>query len=140
MLFCIGVVIGTLTCEDGRPVDHWGFPITHNALVSFIATWAKLALLLSVKEATSRLECLHYHDESHRLSDLKTFDKAIEGPLGFLSLMILQNKMAVLNSCAAALMIAILLIDPFVQIIFDFHHEITNEESIIHGHTALRPQ
>lgn len=119
-LICMGTVVVVLINEDGKPLDQWGFRITPNTVISFIVTLAKSAFLLAITETISQLKWLHFHSESHRLSDLQLFDEASRGPFGSLKLLFTRHKNSLLASCAASVMLATLFIDPFIQLVFTF--------------------
>ncbi|KAL8790578.1 MAG: hypothetical protein Q9195_006258 [Heterodermia aff. obscurata] len=111
----MGAIIAVLAFEDGKQVDQWGFRITPNAVVSFIATLAKSSLLLVTAETIGQLKWLHYHGRPHELSDMKLFDEASRGPLGSLKLLISKDKSKLLTSIAAIIVLGALFVDPFVQ-------------------------
>lgn len=91
-LACMGAVVGVLAYENGKPLDQWGFRITPNAVVSFIVTLAKSAFLVAITETISQLKWIHFHDKSHKLSDLRLFDEASRGPFGSLKLLVARHR------------------------------------------------
>ena len=97
-----------------------GFRITPNAVVSFIATLAKSSFLLAITETVGQLKWLHYHCKSHKLSDVKLFDEASRGPWGSFELLVAKHKNTLLASIAASIILAALLVDPFVQLVLSF--------------------
>ncbi|KAL8768246.1 MAG: hypothetical protein Q9209_005476 [Squamulea sp. 1 TL-2023] len=94
--------------------------IAPNAVVSFLATLANSSFLLATTETIGQLKWLHYHGNSHRLSDIDLFDQASRGPLGALKLLVFKRKTTLLASIAAVIVLAALFVDPFVQLVFSF--------------------
>ena len=117
---CMGAVIGVLAYEDGKPLDQWGFRVTPNAVVSFIAALAKSSFLLVIAETISQQKWLHFAQGPQKLNDLNIFDEASRGPLGSLQLLTLKHKNALIASGAAIVTILALFVDPFVQLVFTF--------------------
>ena len=119
-LVCMGAVIGVLAYEDGKPLDQWGFRVTPNAVVSFIAALAKSSFLLVISETISQMKWLHFARAPQKLDDLSIFDEASRGPLGSLQLLVFKHKNALVASGAAIVTILALFADPFVQLVFTF--------------------
>ncbi|KAI1406759.1 hypothetical protein F5Y13DRAFT_197181 [Hypoxylon sp. FL1857] len=131
-LACIGSVIGVLSYEQGKPLDQWqqgwGKQISPTAVVSFLGTMGKSACLLALAEIISQLKWIHFNGGPQRLNDLQVFDDASRGPLGALQLLVLKNKKALLALCASSLVLASLLVDPFLQLVFTFPQQLTPME------------
>ncbi|KAI0148251.1 hypothetical protein F4776DRAFT_606813 [Hypoxylon sp. NC0597] len=128
-LACIGAVIGVLLYEQGKPLDQWqrgwGEQISPTAVVSFLGTMGKSACLLALAEIISQLKWIHFSAGPQRLNDLQVFDDASRGPLGALQLLVVKNRKTLLAMCASALVLAALLVDPFLQLVFTFPQQLT---------------
>ena len=127
---CMGPVIGVLAYEDGKPLDQWGFQVTPNAVVSFIAALAKSSFLLVIAETISQQKWLHFVRAPQKLNDLSIFDEASRGPLGSLQLLAFKHKNALVASGAAIVTILALFVDPFVQLVFTFPSQRTISPSM----------
>jgi hypothetical protein len=122
-LACIASVIGVLMYEDGKPLRQWGLGqkyLAPNVVVSFLGTLAKSACLLAVAEVLSQLKWLHFHKNPQNLSDLQLFDDASRGPWGAIRLAICKHRKSLLATCGSIIIVASLLIDPFIQSAFQF--------------------
>ncbi|PPJ52611.1 hypothetical protein CBER1_10676 [Cercospora berteroae] len=116
---CMASVVLVLVLENGKSIDNWKLAIPVNAVVSFLATMAKSSFLLTLTEIISQLKWGHFRRSTQPLEDFELFDSASRGPLGSL-LILRKHKDAVRASCAAFLVLAALLVDPFVQLSIRF--------------------
>ncbi|KAF3061486.1 hypothetical protein GL218_03677 [Daldinia childiae] len=119
-LASIASVIAVLSVENHKPLDQWDWSIGPTAVVSFIATIAKSAMLVAIAEVLSQLKWQHFHGQSHPLIDVEIFDGASRGPLGAFQLLWRKNIRTLLASLAAIVVIVSMLVDPFVQLVFEF--------------------
>ena len=133
-LGCMAAVVVVLIYEQGKPLDQWnrgiGRNISPSAVVSFLGTLGRSACMLALTEAISQLKWMHFNSRSHRLSDLELFDDASRGPWGALVLIISKNKSTVLASCASVLVLLSLLMDPFMQLIFNFPSKLSTMSTL----------
>lgn len=129
----IASVAVVLAYEQGKPLDQWrrgpGRVISPTAVVSFLGTIGKSACLAAVTEIISQLKWIHFQDRSRRLRDLQLFDNASRGPWGAALLVIHKNRTALLAVCASLITLGALLIDPFLQLVFDFPSRLTTVAS-----------
>ncbi|KAI8961686.1 hypothetical protein F5Y11DRAFT_325404 [Daldinia sp. FL1419] len=119
-LASIASVIAVLSVENHKPLDQWAWSIGPTAVVSFVAAVAKSSMLVVVAEVLSQLKWHHFHGQAHPLIDLEIFDGASRGPLGAIELLWRKNIRTLLASLAAIIVLVSMLIDPFVQLVFDF--------------------
>ncbi|KAI0852740.1 hypothetical protein F5Y00DRAFT_272400 [Daldinia vernicosa] len=119
-LASIAAVIAVLSVENHKPLDQWAWSIGPTAVVSFIGTIAKSAMLVAIAEILSQLKWQHFHGETHPLIDLEIFDGASRGPVGAIQLLWMKNIRTLLASLAAIVVIVSMLVDPFVQLVFEF--------------------
>lgn len=128
-LACIASIAVVASSQQGKPLEQWrqglGKNISPTAVVSFLGAIGKSACLVALASIISQLKWVHFTSGTPRkLSDLQLFDDASRGPMGAFLMLLLRNKMALLASCASAVTLASLLLDPFVQLIFDFPSEL----------------
>ncbi|RWA10716.1 hypothetical protein EKO27_g4377 [Xylaria grammica] len=116
----LAAVIVVLWVENGRPLEQWAWSIGPTAVVSFIATVSRASLLLAVTEAMGQLKWMHFYGRANPLFDLQLFDASVRGPLGAAKLIWWKNIKALLASFASVLIIVSVLVDPFMQLVFDF--------------------
>ncbi|ETS78516.1 hypothetical protein PFICI_10578 [Pestalotiopsis fici W106-1] len=120
---CIASVVGVLIHEQNKPLSQWGLGqryLSPNVVVSFLGALAKSACLVAVAEIVSQLKWLHFHNSPQELNDLQLFDEASRGPWGALQLALRKNLRTLLATSASIITIASLLIDPFIQSVFQF--------------------
>ncbi|KAF3002228.1 hypothetical protein E8E14_004282 [Neopestalotiopsis sp. 37M] len=120
---CIVSIVGVLIHEQNKPLSQWGFGqryLSPNVVVSFLGTLGKSACLVAVAEIVSQLKWMHYQNSPQKLIDLQLFDDASRGPWGALQLAIRKNMKTFLATCASIIAIACLLIDPFIQSVFNY--------------------
>lgn len=135
-LACIASVIGVLLYEQGKPLDQWGLGqsyLSPTVLVSFLGTIGKSACMLAITEVISQLKWLHFHKQPQKLRDLQIFDDASRGPWGAAQLIILQHRRALLATCASLITISALLVDPFIQSVFQFPIRLTPVQGVNPG-------
>ncbi|KAL9091852.1 MAG: hypothetical protein Q9159_001224 [Coniocarpon cinnabarinum] len=118
-LCCIAAIVGVLLYENGKELSSWKLKIAPNAVVSFLGTIGKSATLLAVTEVISQLKWLHFQEHPQKLSDLTMFDEASRGP-GAFKLSIFKHKNTLLATLAALVMLASLIVDPAIQLVFEF--------------------
>lgn len=127
-LVCIASIAAVASSQQGKPLEEWrrglGRNISPTAVVSFLGTIGKSACLVALASIVSQLKWMHFSGAARKLSDLQLFDDASRGPMGALLLVMLRNKTTLLASCASVVTLASLLLDPFVQLIFDFPSEL----------------
>lgn len=121
-LACMAAIIGVLSFEQNRPLDQWGLGqhISPTALVAFLGSVGKSACLLVLSAVISQLKWIHFSAEPQKVIDLETFDAASRGPWGGFVLVVLKHRRALLASMASLIMLTSLLIDPFLQLVFQF--------------------
>ncbi|KAI1658412.1 hypothetical protein F4813DRAFT_395758 [Daldinia decipiens] len=119
-LASIASVIAVLSVENHKPLDQWAWSIGPTAVVSFIAAIAKSTMLVATVEVLSQLKWQHFHGQTHPLIDLEIFDGASRGPFGAVQLLWKKNIRTLLASLAAIVVIVSMLVDPFVQLVFEF--------------------
>ncbi|KAI1473816.1 hypothetical protein F4774DRAFT_402981 [Daldinia eschscholtzii] len=119
-LASIAAVIVVLSVENHKPLDQWAWRIGPTAVVSFIAAIAKSSMLVAIAEVLSQLKWQHFYGQTHPLIDLEIFDGASRGPLGAFELLRRKNIRTLLASLASIVIIISLLIDPFIQLVFEF--------------------
>lgn len=122
-LACMASVAGVLVYENGRRLDQWSLHIGQKHLsptvvVSFIGTLGKSACLFVLAAIISQLKWLHFEERPQRLVDLQLFDDASRGPWGASQLAFVKNRKTLLASCTCVLVLASLLVDPFIQAVF----------------------
>lgn len=130
---CMASVVGVLFYEQDKPLNKWGLGQTYlspNVVVSFLGTLGKSACLVVVAESVSQLKWLHFHKRSQELNDLQLFDAASRGPWGALQLVFRKHGSAFLAKCASVVILASLLIDPFIQSVFQFPSILTPVEGV----------
>ena len=130
-LVCMVAVVIVLCYEQGKPLGQWnqgiGRNISPSVVVSFIGTLGRSSSMLAITEVISQLKWMHFSDGAQRLSDLQLFDEASRGPWGASVLILTRNKSTALASCASILVVLSLLMDPFMQLIFDFPMRLVTE-------------
>ncbi|KAI1641406.1 hypothetical protein F4809DRAFT_8689 [Biscogniauxia mediterranea] len=119
-LCALAAVIGVLVYEDGKPLDQWAWVIGPTAVVSFISTVAKSSMLLAVSEIIGQLKWQNFDGRANALVDLQVFDDAGRGPWGATKFLAKKNVKSLLGSLASILIIVGLLVDPFMQLVFNF--------------------
>ncbi|KAI0601646.1 hypothetical protein F4775DRAFT_407115 [Biscogniauxia sp. FL1348] len=119
-LCALAAVIGVLVYEDGKPLDQWAWVIGPTAVVSFISTVAKSSMLLAVAEVIGQLKWQNFDGRTNALADLQVFDDAGRGPWGAAKFVVKKNVKSLLASIASILVIVGLLVDPFMQLVFQF--------------------
>ena len=82
-------------------------------------------MLLTVTQVTSKYKWLYFKSSPHDLAHFQTFDEASRGPLGALGLVVRRNKSAGIALVAAIVVLASLVVDPFVQLVFSFPNSAT---------------
>jgi hypothetical protein len=126
---CMAAVIGVLLYEQGKPLDQWeqglGRNIPPTAVVSVLGTMGKTSCIVAVAEIISQLKWVHFKTKSQKLIDLQLFDDASRGPWGAFMLVVTKNKTTLLAGCASLIMIAALLMEPFIQLVFSFPSRLT---------------
>ncbi|KAI1501475.1 hypothetical protein F5X99DRAFT_409059 [Biscogniauxia marginata] len=119
-LCALAAVIGVLVYEDGKPLDKWAWVIGPTAVVSFISTVAKSSMLLAVSEIIGQIKWQHFDGKTNALVDLQVFDDAGRGPWGATKFLLKKNIKSLLASLASIIVIMALLVDPFMQLVFNF--------------------
>ncbi|KAI1114051.1 hypothetical protein F5Y14DRAFT_462004 [Nemania sp. NC0429] len=114
------LVVIILVIENGRPLDDWAWSIGPTAMISFAATISKASLLVAVSGVIGQLKWQNFYGQTNSLFDLQLFDDSTRGPLGAAALIWHKNIKATLASLAAVVIITSLLVDPFIQLVFDF--------------------
>jgi len=113
-------IIVVLWIENGRALDEWRWKIGPTAVISFISTISKSALLVVVNSAIGQLKWRNFYGRPNSLADLQLFDDSARGVIGAARLIWHKNVKALLASIAAFIVIISLLVDPFVQLAFTF--------------------
>ncbi|KAI3319235.1 hypothetical protein HD806DRAFT_525557 [Xylariaceae sp. AK1471] len=116
----LAVVVVVLYIENGRPLDEWAWSIGPTAVISFIGAVSKASLLVAVNGVIGQLKWQNFYGQTNSLFDLQLFDDSARGPLGAATLIWHKNIRAALASLAAVVIITSLLVDPFMQLVFDF--------------------
>ena len=111
-LVLVAIVI-SLSLFDGQPLPSFPLGITVNALVSFLATLSKAAMLTTVTGCVSQLKW-HWFCRPKQLIDFETFDQVSRGPWGAMRMMLSFRFFDLANLGALIILIA-LLVDPFMQ-------------------------
>ncbi|KAI1495054.1 hypothetical protein F5X96DRAFT_341609 [Biscogniauxia mediterranea] len=119
-LCALAAVIGVLVYEDGKPLDQWAWVIGPTAVVAFISTVTKSSMLLAVSEIIGQLKWQNFDGRTNALADLQVFDNAGRGPWGATKFLAKKNIKSLLGSLASILIIVGLLVDPFMQLVFNF--------------------
>ncbi|KIW33987.1 uncharacterized protein PV07_00793 [Cladophialophora immunda] len=109
----IASIIGVLWGYDQKPVPPLMKGITLNAVISFLATISRTAIMLCVGTVISQGKWLWFKKE-RSLMDLQNIEDASRGPLGSI-LMLFRFKGGALPYLAAFLTVAALGFDSFVQ-------------------------
>jgi hypothetical protein len=116
-VLCIGVlaaIVGVLIGYDQQPVPDLPDGLTINAIIAFLSTLAKSALVLVITAVIRQEEWLWYIDAPRRLSHVDDFDEASRGPYGsFLLLIRARGSLRVL--LAATITVLALGFEPFLQ-------------------------
>lgn len=130
---CMAAIVAVAIQFNGKPLNDWsihdselGRSISPTAVVSFLGVLGRSACLVVLAGVISQLKWLHFNKRSRPLYDMELFDEASRGPWGSLRLLVLKNKTTMLASCASVITLASLVMDPFVQLIFDFPSEFRN--------------
>ncbi|KAK6863566.1 hypothetical protein PG995_000094 [Apiospora arundinis] len=109
----LAAIIVTLGLMDGRPLRTWPMALTLNSFVAFMSTIAKAALITPVAEGISQLKWLWLRSKGS-VEDIQKFDEASRGSWGSLKLLF-HTQQVHLAKLGAFIMIAALVMDPFVQ-------------------------
>ncbi|KAI1391418.1 uncharacterized protein F4822DRAFT_185300 [Hypoxylon trugodes] len=128
----IQCIIAVLSIENNKSLEQWPWSIGPTATVAFIATIAKSSMILAITEVIGQLKWQHFHGRANPLIDLEVFDAASRGPLGALELVRQKHIRSALASLASVVVIAALLIDPFMQLVFSFP-SLSRPEPGVHG-------
>ena len=112
-ILVIVAIIISLSLFNGQPLPSFPLGITLNALISFLATLSKAAMLTTVTGCVSQLKW-HWFHRPHRLIDFEIFDQVSRGPWGAMRMM-LSFKFFKLANLSALVILVALLVDPFMQ-------------------------
>ncbi|KAH6986856.1 hypothetical protein EDB80DRAFT_731062 [Ilyonectria destructans] len=134
-LSCMSAIVGVLCYEHGKQLDQWGlgygsYSISPTAVVSLIGTIGRSACLLVIAEIISQLKWIHFDNKPRKLTDLETFDAASRGPWGAFLLMVSKHRTTLLATCASFIMLLSLLMDPFLQLVFEFPIKLTEVDGM----------
>ena len=77
-------------------------------------------MLLATTQVISQYKWLYFQKRPHNLTDFQLFDEASRGPLGAFGFIVQKHWSASFASLAAIIVLASLLVDPFVQLVFAF--------------------
>ena len=97
-----------------KPLPQWKYGLSINALVAVYTTILKATVVLVVGEGLSQLKWAWFH-QKRQLKDLVSFDNASRGPWGALILVWRLRGRQYISCCGALVIIATLIMDPFVQ-------------------------
>jgi Protein of unknown function (DUF3176) len=117
-VICMAAIITILLAYHRRPVQSLPSGITLNAIVSFLATVSKAAMLVSVASCISQLKW-HWFDQRRRLADFGMFDECSRGPWGSF-LFLLRKNLPLLAAFGAVITIIAIGLDPFIQQIISY--------------------
>lgn len=122
--------------------------MTPTALVSFLGSVCKSSCLLVLTAAISQLKWIHFSLKPQMIIDMETFDAASRGPWGAFMLAVSKHRTTLLATGASLIMITSLLIDPFLQLVFQFPIRLTQvrtnspniQTSQVYDPTGLPPR
>lgn len=118
---CFIAICVILKVYDGKVRPEMAYGVTLNAIISALATGCKSSLILVIGEAICQLKWQWFQNPKRReLSDMQTFDAASRGPLGSILLVISHHGYS-LASFGATVTILLLVFEPFMQQIIDYH-------------------
>ncbi|KAI0185093.1 hypothetical protein EV127DRAFT_503359 [Xylaria flabelliformis] len=112
---CIILIFVILKIHNQKPVPHFAYGITLNAIISTLTTFSKSLLLVSVAAAISQLKWHRFQNkEGRRIIDTQRFDDASRGPWGSLVFLAGPSRWS-LASMGALVSILALAFEPFTQ-------------------------
>ncbi|CAI7645755.1 unnamed protein product [Penicillium pancosmium] len=115
----VGICI-LLKIYENKERPQLAYKLSLNAIISVLATGCKSALFLVVGEAVCQLKWLYFQGpRQQRLSSLQEFDTASRGPLGSISI-ILSHRAQSLVSLGAAVIVILLVFEPFMQQVISY--------------------
>ncbi|CAG8143054.1 unnamed protein product [Penicillium salamii] len=115
----VGICI-LLKIYENKQRPQLAYKLSLNAIISVLATACKSALFLVVGEAVCQLKWLYFQGpRQQRLSSLQEFDNASRGPLGSISI-ILSHRAQSLVSLGAAVIVILLVFEPFMQQVISY--------------------
>ncbi|CAG8941429.1 unnamed protein product [Penicillium salamii] len=115
----VGICI-LLKIYENKQRPQLAYKLSLNAIISVLATGCKSALFLVVGEAVCQLKWLYFQGpRQQRLSSLQEFDNASRGPLGSISI-ILSHRAQSLVSLGAAVIVILLMFEPFMQQVISY--------------------
>ncbi|RMZ80328.1 hypothetical protein DV738_g2762, partial [Chaetothyriales sp. CBS 135597] len=121
----IASIVGVLGAYNQKPVPPLIHGITLNAVISFLATISRSAIMLCVGTVLSQGKWLWFKKKQRSLIDLQTIEDASRGPLGSVVMLFLLRGGAV-ASIAAIVTVATLGFDPFVQQLLTTEHRVVS--------------
>ena len=102
-----------LICYNGKTVPQLPYGVTLNALISVLATIARLGMALIVESAISQDKWLYFLNRPRPLADIQILDDASRGPLGALQLF--SSRFCRVAGLAGLITLLASLFDPFTQ-------------------------
>ncbi|KAI0457327.1 hypothetical protein F5B21DRAFT_521189 [Xylaria acuta] len=114
LLVSLFAILATLYTHDGQPLPQWPFSITINALLSIDAVVMKASMLLILASGIGQLQWSWFL-HPRPLEDVARYHEAAKGPLGSLSWLYRHHIHQPLTAFAAAIVIAAVAVDPFIQ-------------------------
>ena len=113
-LAAFAAIIATVYTFSGKRPPNWKYGLTLNTFISIELVVLKAAMLLVVAEGLAQLKWRWFRHE-RALYDLTVYDDASRGPWGALLLLFKLRGRRLLSSLGALVILASLIIDPFVQ-------------------------
>ncbi|ESZ92361.1 hypothetical protein SBOR_7271 [Sclerotinia borealis F-4128] len=119
---CFIALAALLSAFNGKSIFRW-YGITLNALVSILATAAKVLVLYSIAESTSQWKWLHFSEQKRFLIDFDKIDAASRGPWGSFILLWRKNRELIVRIGAVTTVLA-LAVDPFTQQLIQYQQRL----------------
>ena len=110
--------------EESQPELRYGLSL--NAIVSALATGCKSSLTFVIGEAMGQLKWVWFYTKPKKLLDIQTLDSASRGPLGSIASLFQKTRRS-LASIGAAVIILLLVFDPFIQQIISYPTRLTDK-------------
>ncbi|KAK8073945.1 hypothetical protein PG994_004844 [Apiospora phragmitis] len=119
----MAAVVVILAVEDGKSLDDWVFPIQPNSLISIFITLSKSAIMSALTGAIAQSMWTQFEQNLTPLMRVEEIQEAGRGPWGSIKLLMAMIKGKRFNLIAisgAAITVATLALDPFVQQVMSF--------------------
>jgi hypothetical protein len=111
---CLALTLTVLLYMDNKAMRNWKLHIQPNSLVALLATLARAALIFPLSECVGHLKWV-YFERPRSLAHMHQFDIASRGPTGAFKFLYKAKATSLLASFTAAVIILLLLFQPFVQ-------------------------